>query len=174
MEISQKSQALLAESSHQPPPILSVPQILNSSPFVAPPLLPNNIIEDRKIPKPTVRTKRTIPDKIPQNCSENIGIDSAFLPKKLVEVFAIRQRRELVWHARILIFTSTISYTDSTFAIFDDKTGKEEVSAFKVYLGLVIASYTTANSSQNPSQVTLYTLPGKANGYDLRKDTISG
>ncbi|POS83048.1 hypothetical protein EPUL_004366, partial [Erysiphe pulchra] len=111
----------------------------------------------RKILKPTIPFKRTIPDKSPQNGGKNTVIDIAFLPKELAEVIATRQRRERAGHARILICTTFISCIDSTLASFEDEIEKEEVSAFKAYLGLAITKFAAADSSPTPPQIPSHT-----------------
>ncbi|POS82261.1 hypothetical protein EPUL_005424, partial [Erysiphe pulchra] len=57
----------------------------------------------------------------------------------------------------------------STLAIFEDEIGKEEASAFKVYLGLAIAKFAAADSSSTPPQILSHTHPNKVNGQGLGK-----
>ncbi|POS83444.1 hypothetical protein EPUL_005216, partial [Erysiphe pulchra] len=161
MDLLPESLALSTELSHQPPPIPPVPPIPNSLPPTASPSTPsltqpqNNTIVGRKILKPTVPSKRTIPDRIPSNGSENTDIGN---------------RRERAWYARILICTTVISSIDSTLAIFEDEIEKEEALAFKAYLGLAIAKFAAADSSSTPPQIPAHTYPNKANGQGLGKD----
>ncbi|KHJ30596.1 putative eka-like protein [Erysiphe necator] len=179
MEISQESQAPSTETSSQLPPIPlihsihSIPDSPSPTASPSPPSLPqqpNNNLEGRKILKPTIPIKRTIPDRIPPNGSKNTEIENAFLPKELADVIATRQRRERAWHARILICTTVISCIDSALAIFEDEVEKEEIAAFKTYLRLAIAKFAATDSSPTPLLIPSHSHPRKANGYGLEKD----
>ncbi|KHJ36313.1 putative eka-like protein [Erysiphe necator] len=175
MEISQESQAPSTETSSQLPPIPPIHCIPDSPPPTAspsPPSLPqpDNTLEGRKILKPTIPSKRTIPDRISPIGSKNTDIENAFLPKELAEIIATRQRRERAWHARILICTTVISCIDSGLAIFEDEVEKEEVSALKAYLGLAIAKFAAVDSAPTPPHIPSHTHPRKANSYGLGKD----
>ncbi|KHJ35103.1 putative eka-like protein [Erysiphe necator] len=172
MEISQ---APSTETSSQLPPIPPIHCIPDSPPPTAspsPPSLPqpDNTLEGRKILKPTIPSKRTIPDRISPIGSKNTDIENAFLPKELAEIIATRQRHERAWHARILICTTVISCIDSGLAIFEDEVEKEEVSALKAYLGLAIAKFAAIDSSPTPPHIPSHTPPRKANSYGLGKD----
>ncbi|POS82083.1 hypothetical protein EPUL_006589, partial [Erysiphe pulchra] len=142
------------------PPSHPIPDPPPPTASFSPPLLPqqlNGVIVGRKILKPTVPFKCTIPDKAPPNDGKNTDKDNAFLPKELAEVIATRQRRERAGHARILIRTTVISCIDSTLASFEDEIEKEEVSAFKAFLGLAITKFAAADSSPTPPQIPSHT-----------------
>ncbi|POS82614.1 hypothetical protein EPUL_004433, partial [Erysiphe pulchra] len=176
MEISQETQAPSTETSNQPSPIPPKPPIPNSpSPFATPPTpsdsqLPNKNIVARHILKPTAPSKRPASIQIPQNITENTGVENLFLPKELAEIIATRQRRERAWHARVLICTTVISYIDSTLAAFEDEIEKEEAAAFKTYLELAIANFAAADSSPTPPKIPSHTRPMKTSGHGSGKD----
>ncbi|POS82481.1 hypothetical protein EPUL_005631, partial [Erysiphe pulchra] len=146
------------------------PYSRSPSPTASLPQQPNSVIVGRKILKPAIPFKRTIPDKSPPNGGKNTVIDNAFLPKELKEVITTRQRRERAGHARKLICTTVISCIDSTLASFEDEIEKEEVSAFKAYLRLAITKFAAADSSPTPPQIPSHTHPRKANGHGLGKE----
>ncbi|POS82309.1 hypothetical protein EPUL_006571 [Erysiphe pulchra] len=175
MDITQESQAPPTKMSNQLPPIPPIPSPspLHPTASLSPPSFPqqpNSVIVGRKILKPTIPFKRTMPVKAPPNSGKNTVIDNAFLPKELVEVIATRQRRERAGLVRILICTTVISCIDSTLASFEDEIEKEEVSAFKAYLGLAITKFAAADSSPTPPQIPSHSYPRRAKGHGLGKE----
>ncbi|KHJ30210.1 putative eka-like protein [Erysiphe necator] len=113
---------------------------------------------------------RRPPLLIPSNGSKNTDTENAFLLKEPAEVFATHQRRERAWHARLLICITVISSINGTLALFEDEIEKEEVSAFKAYIGLAIAKFPAADSSPTPPHIPSHTHPRKTNGYGLGRD----
>ncbi|POS83818.1 hypothetical protein EPUL_005061, partial [Erysiphe pulchra] len=92
--------------------------------------------------------------------------------KELAEIIATRQRRERAWHARLLIYSTVISYIDSTLAAFEDEIENEEAAAaaFKAYFELAIANSAAADSSPTPPKIPSRTRPMKISGYGSGKD----
>ncbi|POS84992.1 hypothetical protein EPUL_004153, partial [Erysiphe pulchra] len=159
MDVIQDSQALPTEneqstSPHSPYPRSPTPYRVTLTTVTT--STTKQRMVGRKIRKPTILFKRTIPDKTPPNGGKKNVIDNAFLPKELAEVIATRQRRERAGHARILICATVISCIDSTLASFEDEIEKE-VSAFKAYLGLAITKFAAADSSPTPPQIPSHT-----------------
>ncbi|KHJ34443.1 putative eka-like protein [Erysiphe necator] len=120
--------------------------------------------------KPTASSKPTLPDQISKNSNQNTGNENAFLPKELAEIIATRQRRERVWHVRLMICTTVLSNIDSTFANLDEDIEKEEAEAFRAYLRLAIPNFTAVDSDPSPPRVPIHTRPNKANGNVKEKE----
>ncbi|POS82205.1 hypothetical protein EPUL_005827 [Erysiphe pulchra] len=176
MSKSQESHAPSAESSKQPPPIPPIPPLLNSpSPFASPPPPLNlessaKMTDGRHILKPVAPSKRPVTDNATQNDKDKFEIQNAFLPKKLVEIFDIRQRRERAWHARLMICTSVISNIESTLSNFKDEIEKEEASAFRAYLQLAIANFAAVDTTPTPPKIPTHSRPNKSSVYRLGTD----
>ncbi|POS82638.1 hypothetical protein EPUL_004536, partial [Erysiphe pulchra] len=176
MDISQETQAPSTERSHQPPPIPHIPPIpISLSPFTSPspPLYldpPTETTDCRKILKPTAPSKRPVTERPTPNSSNKQKIGNAFLPKELAEIFAIRQRRERAWHARLMICTTAISSIDSSFASFKDEIEKEEVEAFKAHIQVAIANFVAVDNSPTPPKIPTHSRPNKGSRYGPGKE----
>ncbi|POS84020.1 hypothetical protein EPUL_004205 [Erysiphe pulchra] len=107
-----------------------------------------------------------IPERPPPKSCENSGIMNTFLPKEQRDIIAARQRRELAWHARVMICTTVIS---STLESFVDEVEKEEVVAFKAYLRQAIAAFAAAESTAIPPQIPTNSRPNRGTGTGARK-----
>ncbi|KHJ31243.1 putative eka-like protein [Erysiphe necator] len=181
MDISQESQALPPESSHQPPPIPPIPpipSIPNPPPLISspPPLnleIPTKTVDGRQILKPVAPSKRPLPENPQRKSRENSYIANAFLPQELTDIIATRQRRERAWHARLLICTTMISSIDSTLINFTEELEIEEVMAFKAYLQQAIANFAAADSSPSPPHIPSHTRPSNGNINSTNKDKNS-
>ncbi|POS86558.1 hypothetical protein EPUL_002249, partial [Erysiphe pulchra] len=147
------------DSSPTLPPISPIPQSthhpdpFNSSqppqpPSTSTPL--NTSVANRQIREPVPPSKRTLPDISHNDVGEEISNVSKFIPQELAEIVATRQRRERVWHARILICKSVISNIDSTLADFKDEISREEATAFQVYLRQAISKFAAHDSLPTP------------------------
>ncbi|KHJ35001.1 putative eka-like protein [Erysiphe necator] len=171
MEISTESQAPSTDTSNQPPPTPTIPPIPNSPSPIASTSPPSNTepqlktIDSRQTLKPVAPSKRRDTERPNQNGKENPETQNALLPKELSDVIATRQRRERAWHARLMIFTTTISYIESALEIFKDEVEKEEVMAFKAYLRMAIANFAAVENSSAPPQIQSHTRPNKSGGY---------
>ncbi|POS82704.1 hypothetical protein EPUL_005852, partial [Erysiphe pulchra] len=106
--------------------------------------------------------------------SDKLNIGNAFLSKELAEIFAIRQRCERAWHARLIIFTTTISSFNNTLACCKDEIEKEEAAAFKAYLQLAIANFGALDSSPTPPKIPSHSRPTRGSSHELRKDKTIG
>ncbi|KHJ30634.1 putative eka-like protein [Erysiphe necator] len=179
MDTSQESQALSTDSSNKPPPIPPIPPIpISPSPIASPPS-PLNLqsltknTDGRQILKPVAPSKRPGTERTTLNNSNKINIGNAFLPKKLADIVAIRQRRERAWHARLIICTTAISSLESTLANFKDEIEVEEVAAFKAYLQLAIANFAAVDNSPIPPKIPSHSRPSKGSSHGLGKDKIT-
>lgn len=169
MEISMESQAPSTDKSNLPPPTPNIPPIPNPLPLTTPPTPPshsqllNSTLSSRKILKPAIPIKRSIPERPQQNNNNKSDVANAFLPRELAEIVATRQRRERAWHARIMICTTAYSSIESTLANFHDEIEKEEVVAFKAYLRQAIANFAAVDNSPNPPKIPAHSKPTKGN-----------
>ncbi|KHJ35076.1 putative eka-like protein [Erysiphe necator] len=147
------------DSSPLPPPIpplTHIPDPFNSS---QPPQIPSTpiplitTVASRQIREPVPPSKRLLPITSQNDNGGEMSSVSKFIPQELVEIVAMRQRRERAWHARILICTSVISNIDSTLANFKDEISKEEAAALQIYLRQAISKFAAHDSSPTPPPI---------------------
>ncbi|KAI0994594.1 hypothetical protein K3495_g13587 [Podosphaera aphanis] len=178
MEIYQESQAPSTDTSTELPPIPPIPTMPNSpSPSASTPPPSNlepsaRITEGRQILKPVAPSKRPTIERPTPISSNEFNIGTAFLPKELAEIVAIRQRRERAWHARLMICTTAISSIESTLATFVDEIEVKEVAACKAYLQLAIANFAAVDNSPTPPppKIPTHSRPTRSSGHELRND----
>ncbi|KHJ33952.1 putative eka-like protein [Erysiphe necator] len=160
MNTVEENSALSMDSSPLPTPTPPIPQLthppdpFNSSQPSQPPStsIPlNTTVANRQIREPVPPSKRTLTEISHNDIGEEMSNVSKFIPQELAEIFAIRQRRERAWHARILICTSVISNIDSTLADFKDEISREEATAFQVYLRQAISKFAAHDSLPTPT-----------------------
>ncbi|KHJ34047.1 putative eka-like protein [Erysiphe necator] len=155
-------------------PPIPIP-IPNPPPLIASPSPPSNLeipsktVDSRQILKPVAPSKRLVTGRPTLNNRDKLEIENAFLPKELVDIIAIRQRRECAWHARLQICTTMISSIDSTLANFKEEVEIEEIVAFKTFLRQAIANFAAADSS-SPPLIPSHTRLNKGNGNSNHKD----
>ncbi|VDB89181.1 Bgt-60046 [Blumeria graminis f. sp. tritici] len=113
------------------------------------PILPqhNVLVTDRPTLQPVPPSKRANPKSCHEATAENVNDANEFLPRELAQIIEERQRRELAWHARIMMCTCAISSIESALSGFMKDIEKDEATAIRDYLCKAISKYSASEAA---------------------------
>ncbi|EPQ66221.1 Bgt-3395 [Blumeria graminis f. sp. tritici] len=127
----------------------NTPPIFLSATPPSQPILPQHdvVVTDRPTLQPVPPSKHENPKSCHDTTAENVNDANEFLPRKLAQIIEERQRRELAWHACIMMCTCAISSIESALSGFMKDIEKDEATATRDYLCKAISKYAASEAA---------------------------